>query len=58
MILQLFSIEKVKLYVYKISVIVWTPPPPPHYKGGGIDFIKFGNKDGDEIFFLDREGLD
>ena len=26
---------------------------------GGIDFLKFGNKEGgDEIFFLEREGLD
>ena len=25
---------------------------------GGIDFLKFGNKGGDEIFFLEREGLD
>ena len=30
-------------------------PPPP---GGEIDYLKFGNKDGDEIFFLEREGLD
>ena len=27
-------------------------------KGGGIDFLKFGNKGGGEIFFLEREGLD
>ena len=30
----------------------------PHFikGGGGIDFLKFGNKGGDEIFFLEREG--
>ena len=33
------------------------PPPPPFIKGG-IDFLKFGNKSGDEIFFLEKEGLD
>ena len=26
--------------------------------GGGIDFLSFGSKGGDEIFFLEREGLD
>ena len=26
--------------------------------GGGIDFLIFGNKGGDKIFFVDREGLD
>ena len=26
--------------------------------GGGIDFLKFRNKGGDKIFFLEREGLD
>ena len=25
---------------------------------GGIGFLKFGNKGGDKIFFLEREGLD
>ena len=33
-------------------------PPPLHKGGGGINFLKFGNKGGDEIFFLEREGLD
>ena len=33
--------------------IVRTPSP---YKGG-VDFLKFGNKGGDEIYFLEREGL-
>ena len=33
-------------------------PLPPFIKGEGIDFFKFGNKGGDEIFFLEREGLD
>ena len=34
------------------------PPPssPPFYKGG-IDFLKFGNKVGDERLFLKSEGL-
>ena len=40
------------------SFIVWTPPPPLLYKGGGIDFLKFGIKGGDKIFFLEREELD
>ena len=38
------------------SAIVWTPPSPILYKEG-IDFLKFGNKGGDEIFFLERKGL-
>ena len=33
-------------------------PRIPLCKGGVIDFLKFGNKGGDEIFFLEREGLD
>ena len=32
--------------------------PPYSIIKGGIDFLKFGNKRGDEIFFLEREGLD
>ena len=32
-------------------------PPPFLYKGGN-DFLKLGNKGGDEIFFLEREWLD
>ena len=31
---------------------------PPLYKRGVTDFLKFDNKSGDEIFFLEREGLD
>ena len=32
---------------------------PPFIKGGrGIDFLKFGNKGGDEIIFLETQGLD
>ena len=38
--------------------IVQTPPHPPPFTKGGIDFLKFGNEGGDEIFFLEREGLD
>ena len=38
------------------------PTPPPSFIKGvgvaGIDFLKFGNKSGDEKFFLEREGLD
>ena len=38
------------------------PPPPPRFPftkaGGGIDLLKFGNKLGNKIFFLEREGLD
>ena len=30
---------------------------PPPLQRGGIEFLKFGNKGGDEIFFLEREGL-
>ena len=30
----------------------------PLYEAGGIDFLKFGNKGRNEIFFLEREGLD
>ena len=30
---------------------------PPFSKEGGIDFLKFGNKGGDKIFFLERKGL-
>ena len=43
--------------ILKPQPIVQTPPPP-HLTKGGIDFLKFGNKGGDEIFFLEREGLD
>ena len=28
------------------------------WRGGGTDFLKFGSKDGDELFFLEREELD
>ena len=34
------------------------PPPPPPLQRGRIDFLKFGNKGGDKIIFLEREGLD
>ena len=42
------------------TIIVRTPPPPSFIMGGGggIDLLKFGNKGGDEILFLKREGLD
>ena len=35
------------------------PPPPsiPSVIKRGIDFLKFGSKGGDEIYFLKREGL-
>ena len=33
--------------------------PPLHtFTKGWIDFLKFGNKGGDKIFFPEREGLD
>ena len=38
---------------WSLFVIVQTPP----LQKGGIDFLKFGNKGGDEIFFLEREEL-
>ena len=38
-------------------IIVQTLPPPAFIKGG-IDFLKFGNNGGDEIFVLEREELD
>ena len=28
----------------------------PLQREGGIEFLKFGDKGGDEIFFLEREG--
>ena len=34
------------------------PPPPPPLQRRVIDFLKFGNRSGDEIFFLGREGLE
>ena len=37
------------------------PTPAPPYKGGGgggIDYHKFGKKGGDEIFFIERGGLE
>ena len=34
------------------------PPPLTKWGGGGVDFLKFGNEGGDEIFFLEKEGLD
>ena len=34
------------------------PPPPPHFIKRGIEFVIFGNKGEDEIFFLERVGLD
>ena len=36
------------------TFIVRTPP----LQGGGIDILRFGNKGGGKIFFLEREGLD
>ena len=45
--------------VYKMGVIiVQTLPPPPAFIKGGIDFLKFGNNGGDEIFVLGMEELD
>ena len=34
------------------------PPPPPLFLYRGIEFLKFGNKGGDNRFFLQREGLE
>ena len=31
---------------------------PPALQRGGIQFLKFGKEVGDEIFFLEREGLE
>ena len=36
------------------TFIVRTPP----FTRGGIDILRFGNKGGGKIFFLEREGLD
>ena len=33
-------------------------PPPPFFLYRGIEFLKFGNKGGDNRFFLQREGLE
>ena len=46
-----------------LDVVPPSPPPPPPtlhilYKRRGVDFLKFGNKSGDKIVFLKREGLD
>ena len=41
-----------------ISYAYFEPPLPLYKMGGGVDFLKFGNKGRDEIFFLEREGLD
>ena len=40
------------------SGIVRPPPPPPLFLYRGIEFLKFGNKGGDNRFFLQREGLE
>ena len=32
--------------------------PPPLFLYRGIEFLKFGNKGGDNRFFLQREGLE
>ena len=42
----------------KSTGIVRTPHPTPPLQRGWIDFLKFGNKGGDKIFFLERKGLD
>ena len=46
--------------ILRNAYIVRTSPPPftKGEEGEGIDFLKFGNKGEDKIFFLDREGLD
>ena len=43
---------------FEIVTCAWFDPPPLQRGRGGIDFLKFGDKGGDEIFFLEREGLD
>ena len=54
-----FNIEKTPRDTIILHIHSLNPPFPPLYKGGGgIDFLKFSNKGGDKIFFLEREGLD
>ena len=43
---------------YSIVRTLLPLPPLSFFINGGIDFLKFDNKGGDEIFFLEREGLD
>ena len=33
------------------------PPPPPPLQRIGITFLRIGNRDEDEIFFLETKGL-
>ena len=41
----------------KSASIVRSPHPTPLLQRGRIDFLKFGNKGGDKMFFLETEGL-
>ena len=48
-----------KFIIIKIIIHSSNPPVPPFTKGGGLTSsnLKFGNKGGDKIFFLERGGL-
>ena len=56
-ILFSLAVLMVSLQAVKLCTVYHSLNPPPFTKGG-IDFLKFGSKGGDEIFFLEREGLD
>ena len=51
--------QLIQVQIHNHSSNTPLPPPFPSYlQRGGIDFLKFLNKGGDEIFFLERDGLD
>ena len=56
---NLVQLSKLFLKMHKLSMTCHSSNPPrPGGGGGGVDFLKFANMGGDEIFFLEMEGLD
>ena len=48
-----FQVTKCVEELQPSTFTVQTPPLPPYINGGEVEFLKFGNKGGDEIFFLE-----
>ena len=56
---KFLTVQSQRTNKFPIGYIVRIPPPPLFERGGGliVDFLKFDNKSGDEIFSSRKGGV-